>query len=50
VLAKMKGWKASRWDQVQLVEQVSIDVRDQAVMDLLAATDVAVFRPRWLWL
>jgi hypothetical protein len=40
------GWKAGRCRHVQISELFTIEECDQAVMDLLAATEVGKFRPK----
>ena len=45
-VGKDTGWKVGRCRHVQISEQFSMDICDQAVMDCLAATDFGKFPPR----
>jgi len=47
-VGKATGWKAGRCRHVQISELFSMEICDQAVMDLLAATDGRKFPPRQL--
>jgi len=46
VVGKATGWKAGRCRHVQVSELFSRDECDQAVMDILAATEVGKFPPK----
>jgi len=43
VVGQETGWKAGRCRHVQILELFSLEMCDQAVMDLLAATEVGKF-------
>jgi hypothetical protein len=45
-VGKAMGWKATRCRHVQVSELFSMEERDQAVVDFLAATEVGKFPPK----
>jgi len=45
-VGKVTGWKAGRCRHVQISELFSMEECNQAVMDLLTATEVGKFPPR----
>jgi hypothetical protein len=45
-VGKTIGWRVGRCRPVQVSELLSLERCDQAVMDLLAATDVGKFPPK----
>ena len=45
-VGKARGWKAGRCRHVQISELFSVEECDQAVMDLLATTEVGKFPPK----
>jgi len=47
-VGKVTGWKAGRCRHVQVSELYSMEECDQAMTDILAATEVWKFLPRWL--
>jgi hypothetical protein len=46
VVGNATGWKTGRCRHVQVSELFSMEKFDQAVMDILAATDVRKFLPK----
>jgi len=44
-VGKTTGWKAGRCRRAQVSELCSMEIRDMAVMDFLAAMDVEKFPP-----
>lgn len=45
-VGKATGWKADRCQQVQISELFSIELCNQVVMDILAATEIGKFPPK----
>jgi len=45
-VGKATGWKAARCRHLQISELLSVEECDQAVMDVLAATEVGKFPPK----